>query len=334
MTEHASPVTDPARRGRAIFVPAIEAFADELPRGRRRRELHELARALRQEDPADAAVTSPAARVWLPALTSGLVVPSAAMRVSDWMAHASHESHINQRRRRVLIYPAVVLLLALTIFLVLSQAIVVPFIDMFDEFGLRVGSFTTGLFFVVGQLHEHPVRSLSFLIGSIAVVWLLARLWFRQALSTRLFGTFSAGNTANVTAMASLVGSLAELLEAGVPLPESLELAGRGSTHRHYQRVSQQLGLYLRQGHRALQQSPYARSLPDNVILALQPAGAPPNTALLRELAAIYRERAIERTEWSSGLLGAFAVFAVGMVVAVVVVALFLPLVQLTGALS
>src|SRR5690606_4536186 len=136
-------------------------------------------------------------------------------------------------------------------------------------------------------------------------------------------------------AMASLVGSLADLLEAGAPLPKAIELAGRSSGHAHFQHVAKQLTRHLHEGHASLAQSPHAASLPGNVMLAIEPADhASPNITLLRELAAVYRDRASERTEWTSGLLGAFAVLVVGIVVAIVVVALFAPMVELTTGLT
>ena len=71
------------------------------------------------------------------------------------------------------------------------------------------------------------------------------------------------------------------------------------------------------------------------MIRALEPEpGGQPNVALLRELSAIYGDRAGQRIDWTTGAITQFAILAIGIAVGFVVIAMFSPLVSLVSALS
>ena len=59
-----------------------------------------------------------------------------------------------------------------------------------------------------------------------------------------------------------------------------------------------------------------------------------PDIALLRELSAMYGDRAAQRVDWSSGVLAQLAIVMVGLVVGYVVLALFMPLFSMVSSLS
>ena len=319
----------------SILIPAIEALAQELPSGKRRREMKQLASSLRDGATIGDSAQDQRSRSWLPVFSRSLATPAAATRLSDWMNQAARESEIRNRRRRVLLYPILVFGFALLVFFGLGQMVVSPFIRMYDEFGLNLPLPTAFLFFWVNEWQHHTMRFVVIAILIIVTGVLLGSVWIKHAMSTRLFGFFVGGTTSNVAAMASLTGLLADLIANGVPLAESLELAGRGCGHRHFEHVALSLANQHRQGLVSLAQSPVAASLPSNVIDALQPSdGSPPRPKLLRELSTIYAERAVQRTEWSTGVVGAFAVLMVGLVVAFIVIALFMPLVSLISGLT
>ncbi len=324
----------------ATLAPAIEAMASELPAGSRRRQMRQLAQAIREESSRSlrGVTTNSSTRridAWVPVFSRSLATPSAARRLSDWMGQVSREIQIRGRLRRVLLYPAAVFGLALIVFFGLGQMIVSPFIQMFEEFGLTLPAPTEFLFFWVKQWQDHTVRFIVYIVMTAVIAYVVGSLWLRHALSTRLVGFFSGGNTANVAAMASFAGLLADLLASEVSLAESLELAGLGCGHAHFRNSALRLAQFHRRGQYRLSQSPDAHAFPQNLIEAIDPAdGTPPRTSLVRELAAMYGERAIERTEWSTGFVGVIAVFAVGIVIAFMVIALFMPLVSLVSGLS
>ncbi len=319
----------------SILIPAIEALAEELPAGKRRREMKQLALSLRDDSTIGDSAQAQRSRSWLPVFSRSLATPAAATRLSDWMNQASRESEIRSRRRRVLLYPILVFAFASLVFFGLGQMVVSPFIRMYDEFGLSLPGPTAFLFFWVNEWQHHTARFVAIAMLILVTGYIVSSVWIQHALSTRLFGFVVGGTTSNVAAMATFSGLLADLLANNVPLAESLELAGRGCGHRHFEHVALSLADEHRKGDISLTQSPVARCLPSNLIDALQPSdGSPPRSKLVRELSMIYAERAVQRTEWSTGVIGAFAVLMVGLVVAFIVIALFMPLVSLVSGLT
>jgi type II secretory pathway component PulF len=69
------------------------------------------------------------------------------------------------------------------------------------------------------------------------------------------------------------------------------------------------------------------------MILALKTEPTP-NTALLRELSAIYADRVHHRMDWATGAFAQLAVVTLGCVVGFMVVVLLTPLFSLISALS
>ena len=166
-------------------------------------------------------------------------------------------------------------------------------------------------------------------------VYGVIRLWVHFAMTTRVLGFLTAGNSGSVSAMSSLTSQLAELLSIHVSLPDALWFAGQGCGHYHFKHVAEQLARHAYLGTQPLSESPFARNLPANVIYALQagPDGSP-NVALLHELSAMYGDRAGQRVDWSTGTMAQFSIVLIGIAVGFVVIALFSPLVSLVSGLS
>lgn len=319
----------------SILAPAIEALAAELPAGKQRREMKQLAAALRDGTAGDDLASNHRTQRWLPVLAHLGATPSSTARLSDWMRQASRESEIRSRKSRVLLYPIVILGFAALVFFALGQIVVTPFIKMYDEFGLSLPAPTEFLFYWVTLWNTYPLQ---FLTGAIVLglaVYAFARFWIKHSLSNRLLGYVAAGSTANVAAMASLTGSLADLLADGVPLASALDLAGQSCGNQYYERVAMSLAEHHRRGSVTFAHTVLAKSLPRNVIDALQPPdGSAPRVALLRELSTLYAERTAERTQSSAEILSVLSVFIVGLIVAFIIIALFMPLSSLISGLA
>jgi type II secretory pathway component PulF len=135
--------------------------------------------------------------------------------------------------------------------------------------------------------------------------------------------------------MSSLTGQLAELLSIDVSLPDALWIAGQGCQHYHFKNVAEELAREAHRGTARLSESPIAHNLPSNLLHALQagPDGGP-CIPLLRELSAMYGDRVSQRVDWSTGAMAQFAIVAIGVAVALIVIAVFSPLVSLVSALS
>ena len=321
-----------ALQRREVLIPALTALVDDLPAGRHRDEMRCVVTAFKAAKSSEDLLHSEALLQWLPLLVFGLSSETTTQQLGDLIAQASREDENRRQRRRLLAYPLVVALLAFVVVAFLSVIVVPIFSSMFDEFGISQRGPTRWVIFISDQLRLHPWQSL----GSVTLICIAAyavgRVWIRLTLTTQLFGFFTLGNSGNVSAISSLTGILAELLDMGLSLSDSLWIAGQGCRHHYYRRVTQQLAKDAHCGQVA--NSRVAKKLPANVLVAIQGVDGKPNVPLLRELSALYGDRVWERIDCSTSVFAQFAVVAVGLAVGFVVIALFSPIIGLVSNLS
>lgn len=316
------------------LIPALNAIADEIPEANAARDLRRLVDVLNGNPTAEQIMQRPDIASWLPVIVRGAAAPSTANRYERMIEEANRESENRKSLRRFLAYPLCLIFFSGLVLLFLLLTVVPVFAKMFSEFGLRLPAPTALLFLLHDQLTLFLPRTLVISAVAVLIVVVVTRVWLHFALSTSLLGMFTAGNSANVTAMARFTGSLAELLSIEAPLPEALRISGQVCKHRHFQVMAERLANQIQFDGIAINQSPIAHNFPSTMILAISSSASKPNIPLLRELSRMYSERARARIGWTTSFLGPISLFAVGILVGFVVIALFMPLVSLVTSLA
>jgi type IV pilus assembly protein PilC len=303
---------------RAILAPAIDALARELPFGRRRAELNTLARSLRKQTVApagdDVATTS---------------------SVGEWLELVSRQSKLRTQENKTWLYPCFLTLLVCVFFLFISPLILQPFAVMFDEFGLALPSLTKFVLYLGTDIFGSPRRLLLLVLfascGGYAIYWLVSRM---LPLSRGFYRIF-AGNNGNVAAMAKILGAFAHRLSNGIALPDALADSAESCGNLYLRRATLGLAEQLRTDSGPIRLTPDALAFPQNMLDAIRPVdGGPPNIALLHELSLIYEERCDQRDDYIGGAMGVMSVLAVGILVLIIVLALFAPLISLVSGLT
>lgn len=322
----------------SVVAEAVEAFASELPAGKRRRELKTLARSL--EHPAQEKSSRAQSRVtsdpaWTRAFGRGLELRDGETALTLWMNHASRESRIRSHQAQVWIYPLVLTGLVGVVMLFLGPMILEPFSRMYDEFGLQLPLPTRMLLYIGDHYLSEPIRALAMVAVAAALGYLLYWVINRYSPFSRFFHWLVSGNSVSVSAMASFTGMLSHLLSAGVPLADALQESGDACGHNYLASISKQLSDHVRERRGPLVNARAASRLPRNVIHAMEPKhNAAPSLTLLRELSSMYEERVAARYDWTGGAVGVFGVLVVGALVAFIILALFMPLVSLVSGLT
>ncbi len=319
---------------RGDLIPALNAIADEIPEASAAKDLHHLVNVLNSNPTAEQFVQSPAIASWLPVIVRGATSLSTAERYEQLIAEASRESENRKSLQRLIAYPLFLIFLSGVVLLFLLLVVVPTFAKMFAEFGLRLPAPTLLLIWTHEQLTRYLPRSILIVLFAVFIGIAIVRTWLHFALSTSIFGMFTSGNSANVTAMARFTGTLAELLSIDAPLPESLRIAGLVCKHRHFRVMAERIANHLQFDGVPLHQSPVAHNFPSTMIHALTSAESKPNVPLLRELSRMYSERARSRVSWTTSILGPISLFAIGILVGFVIISLFMPLVSMITSLS
>lgn len=317
------------------LLPVLEALASELPRSSSKRDLRHLIQAIRSARSGTELSTSKHATRWLPLLLTGLEDESSTQRLGDLLAVTARESRNRSERRRVMLYPAAVFTIAFTVFVLLCAVIVPSFRIMFRDFGIRIPAPTLLVINISKYFTEQLTTTLIAMGIGIALMALLAHLWVKNSITTRVFGRFAAGNASNVSAMATLTGQLADLLSIGITLPDAIWLAGESCNHRFFQGAMQHLARHAYDSGRPLSECAVSHRLPGNLIHALTtgPNGTP-HIPLLYELSALYSDHATHRANWITGAAAQLSILLLGLAVGFVVFALFAPLITLVDGLT
>ncbi|MGO9464085.1 MAG: type II secretion system F family protein [Isosphaeraceae bacterium] len=209
----------------------LAALSEELPRGRLRRSMGDLARALEAGAPLDQAIGDQQDAI--PPHLRGLVVAGARSgRIGDVLARFSSFAGLGvDLKRRLMLslaYPLITLAITLGLFLFVSSFAVSQFEKIFMDFGIPLPGLTIVIILSARAINK-AAGPLACMFLSLVVAWLAARLLLkpavRRSLSTQvpLFGPIWAA-----TRLSEFCHFLALLLEGQLPLPEALRLTGQG----------------------------------------------------------------------------------------------------------
>src|SRR5262249_14256562 len=125
-----------------------------------------------------------------------------------------------------------------------------------------------------------------------------------------------------------------DLLEAGLSVPETLQVAAQLASKKRLRDALGALGDQLRQNAKA----PIHVRAPSRMATVFHAMRADLPTAsrirLLREVSQSYTEKARLRLSWTRGIIEPAAILLIGVIVAIVVFSLFLPLIKLIDGLA
>ncbi|MEQ1830334.1 MAG: type II secretion system F family protein [Pirellula sp.] len=325
-----------SRRGEILAV--IDAMAQDLPAIVQSTNLKIVAARLRGEITPAEILRDPVLAAWLPVIMSVGKDSKSESKYSAWQNLLRLES---RKRRSLLLtsmYPLSVFIIAVLLLLILSVTVIPTLQKMFSEFQLRLPLPTRALFAFSNLVVNHPGYFAILVVVVVAAMLLLLRglsQIFQWSQLSWLLGNLVAGNTGNVSGMAYFMGTLAEMLQMGAPVPDSIRVAGLASQRLHLRVRAAQLSAELQSAAKQPVRSTVAHNFPPLLFHALQAdPGGGPSVSLLRQLAAMYCDRSLNRLEWTANYINPVAVIFIGGLIGGVVISLFMPLVSLVTSLS
>jgi type II secretory pathway component PulF len=319
----------------------LAALADEMGRGKLQRVTAQLAADLRAGQTLPQALQRRGRQV--PAFYAGLVEAGVhSGRVAEVLAtltvYARTVANVRATIVDAALYPAVVIVFAVTILAVVICYLMPQYDQMFREFNMRLPAVTEAVLAV----SRRPGLYLAAPVLAVAGVILLVRAalggtergrcyWARLVYAVPVVGTLI--RAARLGAFTEL---LAILVEHDVPLPRAFELAGRASSDpflavgaRRAQQdleAGQPLGPALRQ-----------RLMVPELIAWMTAAGEQRGDLgpTLHHVAELYRRQVERRAGLLRSVLPPFLIIATaGVLVGVFIVALMLPMIKLLEGLS
>jgi general secretion pathway protein F len=207
------------------------ALGEELPRGRLRRSMNELASTLESGATLDQAVDQQKNEI--PPHLRGLVI--AGLRsgqlgdtLSRFSAYVAVGTDLERRLWLSLAYPLLTVGASLALFFFVCLVLVGQFDRIYKDFGVPLPGITVALLSLARFANKAWAPTI-LVVSVVGGSWLAARLLLspsrRRALAARLP---LVGQVWRATSLAEFCHLLALLLESRLPLPEALRLAGEG----------------------------------------------------------------------------------------------------------
>ncbi len=318
--------------GAKTIVPALRAFSEELPAGLRQRELQKLIEVLERGDPIDAEQAfSKLPEYWLPVLSAALSSGDPGRILQEFIQESRRTDELRRQWWLMLAYPLFITCAAGIVFVLLSILIVPIFRGIFSEFGIqlpRITRLNLALSSWIAHYWPYMLIALAVFFGGIAFISRRSLFGSRRDVHP-LFAPF--GRT---TAIARLSRFMADLLEAGLSIPDTLKVAGlltrRSGLRKSVWRLADELQTNVRAANQL--EAPPKMAVIYQALRSDIPT--PSRIRLLRETADTYSEKVQSRLSWTSGVVEPAAVLMIGFVVASVVLSLFLPFFSLIEGLS
>ena len=256
--------------------------------------------------------------------------------IRRYVAYEKVVGAVKRRTISALIYP----LILVTMMLLLVGIIVLRVVPAFSEFYTNFGKELPLSTRIVIGVSNFAVGNLPFIvIGLIAAAIALSSWWKQPGQRTRIDRMLLelpwAGGTIRKFSTAQLARTLATLLGGGIPLVNALEISGRAMTNRHMDGELAEVTRRVREG------EGFAAGLRERGMLAdvaVKMVEVGESTGALQEmlnsLAEFYDEEIETEVARFITLIEPVILVVMGAVIALVVLALYMPLFELSSVVQ
>ncbi|PAY20698.1 hypothetical protein CKO51_04705 [Rhodopirellula sp. SM50] len=326
------------RNTRKDLPAQLRNIAQEIPSVWTRNTLRQLATALDEGATSAQLVARFPEQCWLLTLQSSAATTDA---LTAMLEQSAFQHSLRTKKIRTIAYPLILMLIAIALLMAVIVFLVPTFDEMYREFGLRLPAPTEALINLSRGVNAHPLLAFillcTFLSGVAGLLW----VWIGDTpIKRKLFGTSVHGPMMRQS-LAKVALQVAELVDEGIQLDRALKIAAESNADVAIRSLVGDLAIQAGHDASLLHRTRSALIFPPNFLFALnpalpsaQPVPSPPNTTMLRELAASYRDLSMRRKDWVAFILGQFTVIGVGLMIGFLVLALFSPMVSLVSSLS
>ncbi len=239
---------------------------------------------------------------------------------------------LKRKVKSALIYPAVVVSMAIIITVLLLVKVVPTFTGIYGSFNAELPGMTQVLIAVSNVMQ----RYILFVIGGVMLFFFLMARWYRTdagklimdraTLNVPLFGPLI-----RKVAISRFSRTLATLLQSGVPILESLEIVGKSIGNRVLELVMDAVRASVREGESI--SAPLAKSgvfppMVTRMISIGEKSGQ--LEKMLTKIAEFYDDQVDAMVAGLTSIIEPLIIGILGIVIGFIVIALFLPILNIT----
>lgn len=256
--------------------------------------------------------------------------------IRRYVAYAKVVGAVRRRTISALIYPAILTMLMAVLIGIIVLRVVPAFSDFYGTFDEELPASTQ----IIVGVSDVLVANFWFLLLIAGAAAVAAVAWFRDpsrrsVLDRLLLGLPWVGPMTQKFATAQLARTLSTLLGGGIPLVQALDIAQRSMTNRHLAAELGEVREQVREG-QSFAGALLARGMVPSVAIKMVEVGE--STGALKEMLDSLADFYDEEIETDVGrfitVIEPTLLVVMGVVIAVVVLALYMPLFELSSVIG
>ena len=253
--------------------------------------------------------------------------------IRRYVAYAKIIAAVRRRTMSALIYPAILVTMMLVLIGIIVFKVVPAFSDFYSNFGHQLPLSTR----IVVGISKFAVTNGVLLLGLVALAVVGGAAWIRQPgqrerLDHALLRLPWIGNSARKFGTAQLARTLATLLGGGIPLVNAIDISARSMSNRYLARELEDARRRVQEGEGFANALRHHGTFPD---VAIKMVEVGESTGALQEMLNSLADFYDEEIETEVGrfitLVEPILLVAMGLIIAMVVLALYMPLFELTS---
>jgi len=271
----------------------------------------------------------------------GGVLDIILQRLAEFMEKAQR---LKAKIKGAMVYPVAVILIAMVILTAMMVFIIPQFEEIFADFGVNLPGLTVWLIdtsrWVAGQQVGQPIPGWVFVMFSplaVFVFWKVIRKTKpgKAATDYLLLWTPVFGGLLRKTTIAKFTRTLGTLIGAGVPILDAVTITGETSGNFVFERALQKVHDSIREGETFAEPLRASKTC-DGIVINMIDVGEETGEldAMLMKIADNYDEEVDVAVAALVSLLQPIMVVVLGGMVGTVIVAMFLPLVEMINSLN
>jgi len=240
-----------------------------------------------------------------------------------------------KRVRKVMIYPALILLVASGVVAILVTFTLPPLLEMFNEFEAQLPWVTKVLISIVGFVTGHWFYIALVVIGAVVLaVWLAKTSAGRERFDRLLLRMPLIGPIVTQREMAHLSRTMSISLDAGLPMIEIMDLAVQSTSNTVIRKALEDIRTQILEG-RGLFQSMAPNELFPPLLVQMVKIGEEVGTLTkdLTTVADLYEQEVDERVDLLLSMLQPLSILILGLIVAFIAVSVIVPIYSIMGSI-
>ena len=243
---------------------------------------------------------------------------------------------VRKRTISALVYPAILITLAIVLVGIIAIKVVPTFAEFYASFDAQLPLSTRMIIAVSSFVRSNMLLLLVGAVGAVVAFY----TWIHQPgqgarFDRALLRVPFIGNSVHKFATSQLARTLATLLGGGIPLVNALEIAARSTGNRHMGREMTLVAQRVREG-QGFAASLMERKLVPDVAIKMIEVGESTGALqeMLNSLADFYDEEIETEVGRFVTVIEPALLIIMGVIIAVIVLALYLPLFELTAVIA